>query len=50
LRHQLGLAIADITPDWNDALAGIYERGLEDFITWLGRSGPRIDGSPPDEN
>jgi len=29
--------IADITQDWNEALSGIYEEGVEGFITWLGR-------------
>jgi hypothetical protein len=37
LRRQPGLAIADITQDWNEALSGIYEEGLEGFITWLAR-------------
>jgi hypothetical protein len=31
------LAIADITQDWNEALSGIYEDGVEGFISWLGR-------------
>lgn len=37
LRRQPALAIADITQDWNEALSGIYEEGMEGFITWLGR-------------
>ena len=37
LRRQPGLAIADITKDWNEALSGIYEEGVEGFITWVGR-------------
>ncbi len=37
LRRQTGLAIADITQDWNEALSGIYEDGVEGFISWLGR-------------
>ncbi len=37
LRRQPGLAIADITQDWNEALSGIYEEGVEGFITWLGQ-------------
>jgi hypothetical protein len=35
LRRQTGLAIADITQDWSEALSGIYEDGVEGFITWL---------------
>jgi hypothetical protein len=37
LRHQPALTIADITQDWSEALSGIYEEGVEAFITWLGR-------------
>lgn len=37
LRRQPGLAIADITGDWSEALSGIYEDGVEGFINWLGR-------------
>ncbi len=37
LRCQTGLAIADITQDWNEALSGIYEDGVKGFISWLAR-------------
>ena len=37
LRRQPRLAIADITQDWNDALCGIDQEGVEEFIAWLGR-------------
>ena len=37
LRRQPALAIADITQDWNEAMSGIYEEGVEGFIAWLGK-------------
>jgi hypothetical protein len=37
LRRQPGLAVADITKDWNEALSGIYGEGVDAFITWLNR-------------
>jgi hypothetical protein len=37
LRRQPGLAVADITKDWNEALSGIYGEGVDAFITWLSR-------------
>lgn len=37
LRGQPALAIADITQDWSEALSGIYEQGVDGFITWLSR-------------
>jgi hypothetical protein len=37
LRRQPGLAVADVTRDWNEALSGVYEEGLDAFITWLSR-------------
>jgi hypothetical protein len=37
LRRQPGLAVANITKDWSEALSGIYEQGLDAFMTWLGR-------------
>ncbi len=37
LRRQPDIAIVDITQDWNDALAGIYKVGVEEFIAWIAR-------------
>jgi hypothetical protein len=37
LRRQRGLAVADITKDWNEALSGIYGEGVDAFIAWLSR-------------
>ena len=37
MRHQPALAIADVTQDWQEALTGVYEEGVEAFTAWLSR-------------